>query len=170
VVVFFCCQRSSNPSHRGVYAPPIDKLTAQGYDLQIGTNVLGKASSCAQYKLLSVMYSGHFYFTKLLIPALLAGAKSSSDGKARVVNLSSVAAYMSKALDLDIAGDTAQRKKSSLTYLYSQSKLVRISGYDRPRSAMLTRVGKHPPLKRTCQEIWRPRDHILSPTSWPAAK
>jgi retinol dehydrogenase-12 len=76
------------------------------------------------------MYSGHFYFTKLLIPALLAGAKSSSDGKARVLNVSSIAAYMSSTFDLDMARDTAQRKKSSLTYLYSQSKLVRISGCD----------------------------------------
>jgi len=76
------------------------------------------------------MCSGHFYFTKLLLPALLAGAKTSSDGKVRVVNISSIAAYMSKALDLEMARDTPQRKKSSLTYLYSQSKLVRISVYD----------------------------------------
>jgi len=96
-------------NNAGVYAPPIDKLTVQGYDLQIGTNVLG-----------------HFYFTKLLIPALLAGAKSSSDGKSRVVNLSSVAAYMSKSFDLDMARDTPQRKKTSLTYLYGQSKLGNI--------------------------------------------
>jgi hypothetical protein len=34
-----------NPFHSGVYAPPMDKLTAQGYDLQIGTNVLGKVVS-----------------------------------------------------------------------------------------------------------------------------
>jgi len=96
-------------NNAGVYAPPLDKLTVQGYDLQIGTNVLG-----------------HFYFTKLLLPALLAGAKSSSDGKARVVHVSSVAAYMSSALDLDVARDTAQRKKCSRTYLYSQSKLGNI--------------------------------------------
>jgi len=93
-------------NNAGVYAPPVDKLTAQGYDLSVGTNVLG-----------------HFYFTKLLIPALLAGAKSSSDAKARVVNLSSVAAYMAKSFDLDMAQDLPQRKKSSGTYLYAQSKL-----------------------------------------------
>jgi len=96
-------------NNAGVYAPPIDKLTAQGHDLSIGTNVLG-----------------HFYFTKLLVPALLAGAKSSSDGKARVVNLSSVAAYMVKSFDLDMARDTPQRKKSSLLNLYGQSKLGNI--------------------------------------------
>jgi retinol dehydrogenase-12 len=28
-------------AHRGVMTPPIDMLTAQGYDLQFGTNVLG---------------------------------------------------------------------------------------------------------------------------------
>lgn len=92
----------------------------------LGPTFLVRRLSCLQYDFLIVMYSGHFYFTKLLLPALLAGAKTSSDGKARVVNISSIAAYMSKALDLEVAQDTPQRKKSSLTYLYSQSKLVRI--------------------------------------------
>lgn len=32
---------------------------------------------------------GHMYFTQLLLPALLLGAKSRPDGKARVVNNSS---------------------------------------------------------------------------------
>jgi NAD(P)-dependent dehydrogenase (short-subunit alcohol dehydrogenase family) len=96
-------------NNAGVYAPPVDKLTAQGYDLSIGTNVLG-----------------HFYFTKLLIPALLAGSTSSSDGKARVVNISSVAAYMAKSFDLDMVQDLPQRMRSSPNYLYAQSKLGNI--------------------------------------------
>ncbi|KAF8810940.1 hypothetical protein BYT27DRAFT_7208949 [Phlegmacium glaucopus] len=51
--------------------PPVEQVTAQGYDLQFGTNVLG-----------------HSYFTKLLLPTLLAAAKISPDGKARIVNTS----------------------------------------------------------------------------------
>ena len=82
-----------------------------------------------KYRILSAV--GHFYFTKLLIPALIAGAKSSTDGKARVVNLSSVAAYLTKSFDLDMAQDLPQRKKASPTYLYGQSKLVCISDVDR---------------------------------------
>ena len=52
--------------------PPIDMATNDDYDLQFGTNVLG-----------------HFYFTRLVLPALLSTAKSSSDGTARIVNTSS---------------------------------------------------------------------------------
>jgi len=60
-------------NNAGVMVPPVEQLTADGYDLQFGTNVLG-----------------HFYFTKLLLPTLIATAKTSSDGKARVVNTSSL--------------------------------------------------------------------------------
>ncbi|KZW00347.1 NAD(P)-binding protein [Exidia glandulosa HHB12029] len=53
-------------NNAGVMFPDISLLTADRYDLQIGTNMLG-----------------HFYLTKLLMPALKAG-------KARIVNLSSI--------------------------------------------------------------------------------
>jgi retinol dehydrogenase-12 len=48
--------------------PPIEQLTADGYDLQFGTNVVGP-----------------FYFTKLLLPTLLSTAKNSPDGHARIL-------------------------------------------------------------------------------------
>lgn len=89
--------------------PPIDQLTAQGYDLTFGTNVLG-----------------HFYFTKLLIPLLLAGAKTSSDGKARVVNTSSSGSLFTNKIDFNTLKDTPARKKKGAQMLYCQSKLVRI--------------------------------------------
>ena len=57
-----------------------------GYDLQIGTNVLGTEPSLALRKSGNQHYTGHFYFTKLLLPVLLAGAKSSPEGKARIVH------------------------------------------------------------------------------------
>jgi len=88
----------------GVMTPPVDMLTSDGYDLQFGTNVLG-----------------HFYFTKLLLPALLKGAKASLDGKARVVNVSSSALYLSK-LDYDTFRDSPARVKKGTISLYSQSK------------------------------------------------
>ncbi|KAF5315260.1 hypothetical protein D9619_006955 [Psilocybe cf. subviscida] len=89
-------------NNAGVMTPPIDNLTAQGYDLQFGTNVLG-----------------HFYFTKLLIPALLAGAKSTQDGKARVVNTSSSASEFIKTINFNTLKDGAARKKLEGFPLYS---------------------------------------------------
>jgi len=91
----------------GVMVPPIDQLTADGYDLQFGTNCLG-----------------HAHFTMLLIPELTAGAKSSPDGKARVVNTSSGAAYQAGrvGINFDTLKDTPERKKMGTQLLYAQSK------------------------------------------------
>ncbi|KAJ3501076.1 hypothetical protein NLJ89_g9504 [Agrocybe chaxingu] len=93
-------------NNAGVMIPPVDLLTAQNYDLQFGTNVLGP-----------------FYFTKLLIPALLAGVKSSPDGTARIVNTSSSAAYSASNIDFNTLKDTPRRRKMSAWTLYCQSKL-----------------------------------------------
>jgi NAD(P)-dependent dehydrogenase (short-subunit alcohol dehydrogenase family) len=87
-----------------VMAPPVDQLTADGYDLQFGTNVLG-----------------HFYFTKLLIPSLLAAAKSSPELSARVVNTSS-AGHLFSNLDFNTFKDGPARKKMGTQLLYCQSK------------------------------------------------
>ncbi|TDL20586.1 NAD(P)-binding protein, partial [Rickenella mellea] len=88
----------------GVMFCPIDQLTKDGYDLQFGTNVLG-----------------HFFFTQLLMPALINAAKSSPGTKARVVTTSSFANYIGD-LKWDTFGDTPARKKTSSQDLYSQSK------------------------------------------------
>ncbi|KAG9045160.1 hypothetical protein FS837_006928 [Tulasnella sp. UAMH 9824] len=90
----------------GVMIPPLDQLTSDGYDLQFGTNALG-----------------HAHFTLCLLPALLEGAKSSSDGKARVVNTSSDAAAMINKIDFDTLRDGPKRRKMSRWNLYGQSKL-----------------------------------------------
>jgi len=82
-----------------------------GYDLQFGTNVLG-----------------HAHFTLNLLPELLAGAKGSSDGKARIINTSSSAVYFLPKEG--ILWDTLekrelnQRKKAGIQFLYCQSKAV----------------------------------------------
>ncbi|TFY83957.1 hypothetical protein EWM64_g63 [Hericium alpestre] len=58
----------------GIMFPPLDYLSEQGYDVQFGTNVLG-----------------HFFFTTLLMPALLRAAKSGANPthKARIIHISS---------------------------------------------------------------------------------
>ncbi|KAJ7609787.1 NAD(P)-binding protein [Mycena polygramma] len=78
----------------GVMAPPIEQLTAQNYDLTFGTNVLG-----------------HFYFTKLLLPTLLATA---APGKpARVVNTASTAAELfGDDINYNTLRDSPARKKA----------------------------------------------------------
>ncbi|KAI0738885.1 hypothetical protein C8Q80DRAFT_216545 [Daedaleopsis nitida] len=86
-------------------ACPMDLLTAEGLDLQWGTNVVG-----------------HWYFTELLMPALTAGAQSSPDHHARVVTTSSSAAYMG-IVDFDTLNDGAKRRaKMNPATLYAQSK------------------------------------------------
>jgi len=74
---------------------------------------------------------GHYYFTTLLIPALLAGAKSSPDGKARVVNTSSSASVLTSGVNFNTLKDTPARKKYSTSSLYAQSKLVGVSVHTR---------------------------------------
>lgn len=106
----------------------IDEITTQGYDIQFGTNVLGRSLPGRflppGYSDLTPTYLGHFYFTKLLLPTLLAGAKSSPDGKARVVNTSSAAAMFVGNVDFNTLKDGPARKKKGSSLLYSQSKLV----------------------------------------------
>ena len=94
------------PSYRGVMWPPLDQLTKDGYDLQWGTNVVG-----------------HFYFTELLMPALLAGVKTSPDKHARVITTSSSGAYLD-IIHFDTFKDGPERKKMSTEALYYQTKHV----------------------------------------------
>ena len=90
--------------------PPLESVTADGYDLQFGTNVLG-----------------HFYLTKLLLPLLIESAKTSPDHKARVVTTSSIA-HLFGTLDFDTFRDGPQRRAMGgylgALRLYGQSKFV----------------------------------------------
>ncbi|KAJ7259539.1 NAD-P-binding protein [Mycena haematopus] len=88
----------------GVMVPPISQLTAQGFDLQFGTNVLG-----------------HFYFTKLLLPTLLATA--TAENPARVINTSSLSSLGVSTVDFDTLKDSPARTKAGSGQLYGQSKL-----------------------------------------------
>jgi NAD(P)-dependent dehydrogenase (short-subunit alcohol dehydrogenase family) len=90
-------------------APPVEQLTADGYDLQFGTNALG-----------------HFYFTKLLLPALISTAKASPDGHVRVVTVSSLGHIFGK-LNFNAFKDGPARKAMGSDNLYTQSKVVSIN-------------------------------------------
>jgi hypothetical protein len=107
-------------------APPINEITADGYDLQFGTNVLGVLFSEIHGSPI-VIYDrsipGHFYLTMLLLPALIAAAKSSPKLGGRVVNTSSVG-HLFTGLDFNTFKDGAARKKMGTHNLYCQSKYV----------------------------------------------
>jgi NAD(P)-dependent dehydrogenase (short-subunit alcohol dehydrogenase family) len=92
----------------GVMAPPVEQLTADGYDLQFGTNALG-----------------HFYFTKLLLPALISTAKASPDGHVRVVTVSSLGHIFGK-LNFNAFKDGPARKAMGSDNLYTQSKVANV--------------------------------------------
>ncbi|TFK68054.1 NAD(P)-binding protein [Pluteus cervinus] len=91
-------------NNAGVMGPPVGELTAQGYDLQFGTNVLG-----------------HFYFTKLLLPTLLKTAQAEPVFKARVVNTSS-GGHLMGSLDFNTFRTSPAREKLGSFGLYNQSK------------------------------------------------
>ncbi|KAI0718979.1 NAD(P)-binding protein [Cerioporus squamosus] len=93
----------------GVMFPPVEQLTADGYDLQFGTNVLG-----------------HFYLTQLLIPVLLSGVSQSRDQHARVVNTSSMGHTSVSGIDFDTLREHPKRKKMGTQKLHFQSKFATV--------------------------------------------
>ncbi|KAF9265606.1 NAD(P)-binding protein [Marasmius fiardii PR-910] len=100
-------------NNAGVMEPSIDELTKEGYDLTIGTNVLG-----------------HYYLTDLLLPALLAvskGAGFQKQKKARVVTTSSFASEISpRKIDYSAFKDGPLRRKIGVEGLYYRSKWLNI--------------------------------------------
>ncbi|KAH0836337.1 hypothetical protein J3R83DRAFT_7889 [Lanmaoa asiatica] len=118
-------QKKTVGSGSGVMFPPIERLTADGYDLQFGTNVLGTLFP-AQGILPTIptLRTGHHYFTKLLLPTMIATAKTTSDGKTRVVTTSS-SGHLWGHLDFDTFKDSPERRKRDTNALYCQSKFVR---------------------------------------------
>jgi NAD(P)-dependent dehydrogenase (short-subunit alcohol dehydrogenase family) len=89
---------------------------------------------------------GHFYFTKLLLPTLLATAKISSDGKARIVSTSSVAHEPYSGIDFNTFKESPARKKEGIQFLYAQSKIVRFLSPTLHRYSNVI-IGKYPSIK-----------------------
>ena len=106
-------------------------LTKDGYDLQFGTNVVGP-----------------HLFTELLMPALLAGVKSSSDGHVRVITTSSSTAYVG-TIQWDTFKDGPARRKLSSGLHYAQSKLVRPLSFHRAFACIFL---TSPSGERHCRE------------------
>ncbi|RDX45771.1 NAD(P)-binding protein [Lentinus brumalis] len=92
----------------GLMYPAVDLVTKDGYDMQFGTNV-----------------GGHFYLTKLLLPLMIASAKTSPDRKARVINTSMGHSFVS-GFDFDTIRDGPKRIKAGTMKLYSQSKFANV--------------------------------------------
>jgi retinol dehydrogenase-12 len=113
----------------GVMVPPVEDITVQTYDSQFGTNVVGER--VIVYPLHMEAHVpidkclGHWLFTKLLLPALLAATDASpTREKSRVVTVSSSANYLAKEIDFEAIVDGPKRRKNDAWTLYNRSKLV----------------------------------------------
>jgi NAD(P)-dependent dehydrogenase (short-subunit alcohol dehydrogenase family) len=123
-------------NNAGVMAPKRRMQTADGFELQFGTNVLG-----------------HFALTALLLPALERAAASQAQ-RPRVVTVSSIA-HKQGRLDFD---DLQSTQSYSSMRAYRQSKLAnlmiafeldrRLRGAGPPASAVMS-VAAHPGIAST---------------------
>ena len=88
--------------------PPVDQLTAQKFDLQFCTNVLG-----------------HLLFIRLLYP-LLVSTTTSADPSRIIWVASSMQYYFKPPIKYDWITDTEVRRKQNPWVLYSQSKFTTV--------------------------------------------
>lgn len=115
-------------NNAGVMRPPTRQLTADGFEIQLGTN-----------------YLGHFALTGLLMPLLMKGRE------ARVVTLSSVAARQGQ-INLD---DINAEKQYDPMPAYGQSKLACLMfAYELERRSVahdwgVASMAAHPGVSRT---------------------
>ncbi|GBE85822.1 NAD-P-binding protein [Sparassis latifolia] len=142
----------------GVMTPPIDELTYDGYDLQFGTNVLG-----------------HFYLTKLLLPLLIATAKTSPDGKARVINTSSMSHEHASGIDYDSLRIGSRRKELGTYRLYCQSKFGNVVFSNelnrRYASQGIVSISLHPGIIKTelARHSWLPMNQLMFMFAYPSS-
>ncbi|KAJ6553017.1 NAD-P-binding protein, partial [Mycena capillaripes] len=117
----------------GVMIPPTDELTAQGYDLQFGTNALG-----------------HFFLTELLLPALTASHTHWSV-PARIINTTSTGHTVCPKREVFFDAVKAGPARDTLIKktLYGGSKLGNIivsDYYTRNHADVLVSCSLHPGL------------------------
>jgi len=101
----------------------MDMVTADGYDLQFGTNVIGEPQITIVHFGADRMIIGHFLFTKLLMSALLAGIETAPDHHARIITTSSSAAMLN-TIHWETLKDGEARRKGTINSYYAQSKFV----------------------------------------------
>ncbi|KAK1215776.1 short-chain alcohol dehydrogenase [Marasmius sp. AFHP31] len=130
--------RSENQLHilfnnAGVMEPPLELTTTEGYDMTVGTNVVGESRESNTANLVIIHHSGKgtYYFTTLLLPALLAVAQLGGSQKARIVNTSSSASEAPpdmKKIDYSIfkGPDDKERRKLGTRGIYYASKWMNI--------------------------------------------
>ncbi|KZO91584.1 NAD(P)-binding protein [Calocera viscosa TUFC12733] len=92
-------------NNAGVMTPPIENITADGYDLQFGTNVVG-----------------HFFLVRLLLPLLIKTYEVTGTPTRIIVTCSSVEKYFSGPIQYDTLVDGPARVKLGKNRLYAQSK------------------------------------------------
>lgn len=92
-------------NNAGVMVPPQGSTTAQGYELQLGTNNLAP-----------------FLFTKLLLPVLKKTAASSAKKTVRVVWVSSSAAEIAPRPAIDFSNINYESKDEGIWTKYMRSK------------------------------------------------
>ncbi len=121
-------------NNAGVMAPPKRLRTADGFELQFGTNVLG-----------------HFALTALLLPALDRAAASSDTQSPRVVTVASIA---HKRASLQFSDLQFQGSYSPMR-AYGQSKLANLmlsfelDRHLRARGSRILSVAAHPGVAKT---------------------
>ena len=128
-------------NNAGVMAPPARKETADGFELQFGTNVLG-----------------HFALTSLLMPALDRAA-AESDERPRIVTVASIA-HKRGQLNFD---DLQSARNYSPMKAYQQSKLanlmlaLELDRRLRSESSPVMSIAVHPGVANT--NLFKSDDH-----------
>ena len=123
-------------NNAGVYAPKTRQQTADGFELQFGTNVLG-----------------HFALTGLLLPALKRAAASQPQ-KPRVVTLASIAHKRARLNFDDLqseksyspSGSYGQSKLADLMFAFELDRRLRAAG---PPASGVMSVAAHPGVANT---------------------
>ncbi|KAH7094063.1 NAD(P)-binding protein [Auriculariales sp. MPI-PUGE-AT-0066] len=126
----------------GIMATPINKLSADGFDLQFGTNTLG-----------------HFYLTQLLMPILLKTSAINPNDKPRVITTSAGMFRMYPQINYSTLRDGPARRKLSPLQLYAQSKTANIilsRELARRYGDKIIAISLHPGVLRTelTSHIW----------------
>lgn len=106
----------------------VELVSEDGYDYQFAANVLGMDfyhSMGIFFLMLPPIHPGHYLFTLLLMPALIAGRATAPNGWSRVVSTSSLSA-LQFTINWDTLEDGPKRRKLSTDNLYCQSKFVSV--------------------------------------------